>query len=385
MAGSGLIREGVPGPAKARPVNIGFLMDQIAGHVTNYRNLRTVADRDPAITGHWRELHYYVESGLFERARRRFPFIPQYATGVARGTLELHRGLRHGGFDVVFTNASVALLRRRALSRTPWMYDFDSTPKQRDEMRAYTERPDPEPVARLKKRMMGDLFHSATLLKAWSHWAKRSVVDDYGVSADKVIVNPPGVDLEFWRPAPEAQPASSGPRRVLFVGGDFRRKGGDLLLEWYRGQRPDEVELHIVTREEVPGNRPGVHVYHDMQPNTPELLALYHRCDVFALPSLGECFGIATVEAMAAGLPVIVTSVGGTADIVESGRNGFLVGADDGNALASALDAVLGDEQRRLAMGKQGRLMAEQRFDVEANARETLALLKQLAARERAQ
>jgi glycosyltransferase involved in cell wall biosynthesis len=228
---------------------------------------------------------------------------------------------------------------------------------------------------------MRDLFHSATRLQAWSHWAKQSVVDDYGVPEDKIVVNPPGVDLGRWRPRPDARERRR-PAQVLFVGGDFRRKGGDVLLDWFRTQNPDEVELQIVTREEVAPRR-GVHVHRDMQPNSEQLTALYHQCDVFVLPSLGECFGIATVEAMATGLPVVVTDVGGTADIVEPGRNGYLVTPNSVGELSQAIDAILSDDARRSWMGLQARRMAEVRFDLETNAKRTIDELKRMALERR--
>lgn len=363
------------------PVRLGFMMDQIAGHITNYRNLRGVAERDEGIRADWREVQYRYGAGGVERARQRLPFVAEYATGVARGTLDLHRGLRNHQYEAVFTNASVAPLKRRALGRTPWMYDFDSTPIQRDQMETYTQHTDAKPVARLKWWLMRDLFHSATRLQAWSHWAKQSVVDDYGVPEDRIVVNPPGVDLARWRPRPDARERRR-PAQVLFVGGDFRRKGGEVLLDWFRTQNPDEVELQIVTREQVSSAR-GVHVHRDMQPNSEQLRALYHQCDVFVLPSLGECFGIATVEAMATGLPVVVTNVGGTADIVEHGRNGYLVTPNSVGELSLSIDAILGDDARRSWMGLQARRIAEVRFDLETNAKRTIDELKRMALERR--
>ena len=364
-----------------QPVRLGFLMDQIAGHITNYRNLRGVAEHDASIRADWREVQYRYGTGGVERVRQRLPFVAEYATGVARGTLDLHRGLRHHKYEAVFTNASVAPLQRRALARAPWMYDFDSTPIQRDQMETYTRHTDAKPVARLKWWLMRDVFHSATRLQAWSHWAKQSVVDDYGVPEDKIIVNPPGVDLARWRPRPDAR-ETRRPAQVLFVGGDFRRKGGAVLLDWFRTQNPDEVELQIVTREDVE-NRRGVHVHRDMQPNSEQLRALYHQCDLFVLPSLGECFGIATVEAMATGLPVVVTNVGGTADIVEPGRNGYLVPPNSVGELSQAIGAILGDDVLRSAMSLQARQIAEVRFDLETNAKRTIDELKRMALERR--
>jgi len=359
---------------------IGFVMDQIAGHVTNYHNMRDVAMLDPEIQAIWHEIHYYKSGGAIEQLHERvLPFLPNYATGIMRGAWEAHKALRNGTYDALFSNASIGVFFNRTFRRIPTLIDFDSTPLQIDQMDAYNSSVDPKPLAAFKWRLTRDMLRSATLLQAWSHWAKQSAVDDYGISADKIVVNPPGVNLGFWRPNPSLRnPSAQHPLKVLFVGGDFRRKGGHLLLEWYKSQRPATIELHIVTREPVDSGS-GIHVYHNVQPNSDQLIGLYQSSDLFVLPSLGECFGIATVEAMAAGLPVIASDVGGTADIIEPERNGFIVPGNDVAALGRAITMILGDATRRQNMGAQSRLLAEERFDLRKNAQHTFHYLKQIA------
>ncbi|HNP69478.1 MAG TPA: glycosyltransferase family 4 protein [Kouleothrix sp.] len=356
-------------------------MDQIAGHVTNYHNLREAAQTEPEFNASWYEIHYYKSGGAIEKLRERVvPFVPTYFSGISRGAWETHKALRGQRFDALFSNASVGVFFSRTFRHIPTMIDFDSTPHQIDQMAAYsTGSPDPKPVAQLKWRLSQRMMEAAALLQAWSNWAKDSAIRDYGADPNKVIVNPPGIKLDFWKPAPErAERDASQPRRILFVGGDFRRKGGPVLLEWFRHQAAGAYELHIVTREAV-DTAPGVYVYHNMQPNSAELLKLYHQSDLFVLPSLGECFGIATVEAMGAGLPVITSDVGGVADIVDVGGNGFIVPSDNAAELGQAIAGVFADEQRRVAMGIQSRALAEQRFDVRRNAARTFGYLRQLA------
>jgi hypothetical protein len=360
---------------------IGFVMDQIAGHVTNYHNLRDVAAHEPELQAAWHEIYYYKAGGPIEQVRERIlPFMPTYATGIMRGAWETHKALRGGTYDALFSNASVSVFFNRTFRRIPTMIDFDSTPLQIDQMAAYNSSIDPKPLAAFKWRLTRDMMRAATLLQAWSHWAKQSAVDNYGIPADKIIVNPPGVNLDFWRPnRSPGNLSAEQPLKVLFVGGDFRRKGGDLLLEWYKSQHPDTTELHIVTREPVEAG-PGVHVYHNIQPNSDQLVGIFQSSDLFVLPSLGECFGIATVEAMAAGLPVIASDVGGTADIIEPGRNGFIVPGNDIAALSGTITTILEDAALRRSMGDQSRLLAEERFDLQKNARLTFYHLRQIAS-----
>lgn len=357
---------------------VGFLVEQVAGHVTNYRNLLSVVESDSEIDADWHEIRYHIDGGLIERLRARLPWVPAHSAGLCRAAYETHRALRSDKYAALFCNTTVGAFFPSAFRKTPTLIDLDSTPLQIDRMRDYGSPQDTPLFAKLKWNLWRNFMHAATLVHAWSHWAKQSVIDDYQVPEERVVVNPPGVDLAFWRPNPAGVTKVERPRRVLFVGGDFRRKGGLVLIDWFKQQKPLGVELHLVTREPVPPSD-NVFVYSDMQPNSASLLALYHSSDIFVLPSLAECFGIATVEAMAAGLPVITSDAGGTADIVASGRNGYIVKANDGRELGYAVMTILRDAALREQMSQESRKIAEERFDVRINARRTLDYLKRIA------
>jgi glycosyltransferase involved in cell wall biosynthesis len=86
--------------------------------------------------------------------------------------------------------------------------------------------------------------------------------------------------------------------------------------------------------------------------------------DVFVQPSLSEGLPLAVLEAMAAGLPVVATRVGGVAEAVRDGETGYLVPSADPPALADALAKVLGSEDRGAAFGARGRMRAEQEFSI---------------------
>ena len=95
--------------------------------------------------------------------------------------------------------------------------------------------------------------------------------------------------------------------------------------------------------------------------DVPECLATF---DVFVLPSLNEGMGLALVEAMAMGLPVVASRVGGVPDIVTDGVNGVLVPACDEQALASAVLGLLRDPSQRKAFGESAIRSVNQRFDI---------------------
>ena len=131
--------------------------------------------------------------------------------------------------------------------------------------------------------------------------------------------------------------------------------------------------LRIVTQSAVP-TRPGVEVHHGLSPNDPALRDLFRTSDVFVLPSVFEMFGIAAVEAAAAGLPLIVTSVGGLGDLVVDGVTGFSMAPGDVDALAGHLHTLAEQPALRRELGAAARRRAELEFDAGTNARRLVAL-----------
>lgn len=99
--------------------------------------------------------------------------------------------------------------------------------------------------------------------------------------------------------------------------------------------------------------------------DVPDLLA---SMDLFFLPTRAEPFGIAVIEAMAAGVPVVATRVGGIPEIITSPELGTLVPADDAEASADAVLALLSDDARRKSLGERGRAALSGRFDPRAYA-----------------
>lgn len=96
--------------------------------------------------------------------------------------------------------------------------------------------------------------------------------------------------------------------------------------------------------------------------------------DVFVLPSEWESFGLAPVEAMAMGKPVILSRVGGMSELVIDGESGIYVASGDVTALASALAIVLNDALLRDRLGKAGRARVEKLFSLDAMAEKTWGL-----------
>lgn len=350
-------------------------MVRTAGHATHVANLAKIAGEDSTVDAKWTDVRSHVGGGRVEWVTSRL------GRGQSiRPLVDLVGGLRWSEIDALLTNLPEIALYPRRMRRCPVLVDFDSTPAQLAAMPEYARPNASGRLAGLRDARVRRLWDDVHTFVAWSEWAKASAVDDYGIDPERVVVNPPGVDLDLWTPLEKNHRRTNRPMRILFVGGDLRRKGGQLLVEWFVRRRPAETELHLVTREPVePAD--GVIVHTDLTPNSDRLVDLYRNSDVFVLPSSAECFGIATIEAMAMGLPVVVGDVGASSEIVEDGGNGHLIRPGDINGLGDALDAILGDEDSRQRMGQRSRALAAERYDVASTAATMLDLMKK-ASRE---
>lgn len=369
----------------------GFIMQQVLGHITAYHNFRRFVDQDASVLPTWTEVTYHEPGRWIER----LPLIRPGVKGVARGAIQVRRGLRKKSYHaVLFNSQSLCLFVRGYMRRVPSVIVTDVTPHQYDLMGEFYDHPQPRDsaIARYKQRVNVDVYRSARLIVPWSHWTKGSLMRDYGVAEDKIVVLPPGVDVDQWAPpaagAREAQ--REGTRqllRVLFVGGDFVRKGGPLLLDWFLNRGQQRCELHMVTRTPPVLREPvsGLHFYTTLEANDPLLMQLYRESDLFVLPTLADCFGVASIEAMATGLPVITTNVGGVPDIVDDGQQGFLIEPQDGVALGFRLERLLEDAPLRRSMGEHARSKVLARFDAHKNSKRLLEMMKALVMPEERQ
>src|SRR5262249_8779201 len=109
-----------------------------------------------------------------------------------------------------------------------------------------------------------------------------------------------------------------------------------------------------------------------------DLGRIFRNWDMFALSSHEEGFGLAALEAMAAGLPVVATAVGGLPEIIVDGETGYLVPPADATALAGRLRLLILDEQRRAAMGVAGEKRVRCCFSVDSMVAKTAAIYEDL-------
>jgi glycosyltransferase involved in cell wall biosynthesis len=186
------------------------------------------------------------------------------------------------------------------------------------------------------------------------------------LGARGIAVIPSGVDL------PSEVGAEADPPEVFYAGRLSPEKGVLELVEAARG-------LNLVVAGDGPLRRQVPQALGFVPPD--ELALLYARAALVACPSHREGFGVACLEAMAHGRPVVASAVGGLLDLVVDGETGIHVPPGDVPALRAALERLLGDRELRRHMGEAGRRRAGERFSWDAVTRETLDLYARYAGK----
>lgn len=358
----------------AGPARFAFVLEQTLGHVAHTANLERALAATGWVDGSVHKLPYEPASAL-----ARLPGLRNWSLRASLlGRAALRRLRQQGALDAAFIHTQVASLLSVGVMRSvPTVVSLDATPVNFDDVgRAYGHRRGGALAETAKAAVNRRAFLAAAALVTWSRVAADSLSADYGVPASRVHVVPPGVDLERFRPG-DGPPATLV--RVLFVGGDFARKGGHDLLAALQGM-PD-AELDVVTGSDVGPVPPDVRcrVHRNLRPGDPELLALYRSADVFVLPSRGDCLPQVLAEAAACGLPLVATAVGAVPEVVRDGVNGLLVPPGSLPDLRLALRRLVESRELRLAMGRESLELARREHDALANHRRIFELMADVA------
>jgi glycosyltransferase involved in cell wall biosynthesis len=214
----------------------------------------------------------------------------------------------------------------------------------------------------------------------------REIARDFGVARERIRMVANGVDTELFRPDPSV---ARRDHEILCVGRAADPNKGVKLLVEALARLPDRVRLTLVDddapdhgarrwarelgcadRLELVGRVP-----------TPELLRLYRRAALVAVPSLYEGFGLPAAEAMACGTPVVASAAGGLTEVV--GDAGVLVAPGNPGALARAISELLDRPATRAELGVQGRKRVETVYAWPRVAATTVEVYRELVAARR--
>jgi len=207
------------------------------------------------------------------------------------------------------------------------------------------------------KRTRGNLVMSGFI--------RKSLIEDYHCDPARITVIGAAPNL----PPPGRLPENAGysNRTVLFVGIDWERKGGPVLVEAFRKVLEKMPDARLI----IAGSRPAVDLPNvEIVGRVPltEVSGLLLRSSVLALPSLREPQGVNAIEALMHRIPVVASRIGALPDMVEDGECGVIVPPNDADALAGALVRLLGDPALCRRYGDAGRERAMARYSAEAVA-----------------
>jgi glycosyltransferase involved in cell wall biosynthesis len=299
--------------------------------------------------------------------------------GFAERTEQVEEELdaREGSFDVVF---QLQTLFAPGTRPRPYVIYSDATNALLERHGAALGRIPPD-RAREWQRREQEVARGARFVFTYSEFARRSFVEDYGCAPERVITAGAGAHLPA---SPDAESGAGRPT-ALFVGMDFERKGGPVLLEaWQLVERelPDAELLVAGPRRRIPSAARNVRWLGRV--GREEVAALYRSATVFVLPSLYEPFGLVVLEAMSAGLPVVASDCCALPELVEPGVTGELVEPGSPDALAAALVRLLADPWRAAEQGRAGRERLRARHTWSRAAEKVAAGLEAAVAEQRA-
>ncbi|HXY25321.1 MAG TPA: glycosyltransferase family 4 protein [Candidatus Acidoferrum sp.] len=247
-----------------------------------------------------------------------------------------------------------------------------------------------EPLGSLRRQAL----RRASLVLVPSKDTADHVATVQGVARERIRVLPWALDPQFEAlvaAGSQLSPPSEFPRgRVILTVGRWlateRYKGMDtlitalprLLMKWpdlqlvLAGSGDDRAWLE----DSAEKNGVAMHVHFLTGLSYGELAACYTACEIFALPSRGEGFGFAYLEAMACGKPVIGGAHGGAPEVIQDGATGYLVPHGDPIQLATAIQTLLADPAHAKEMGARGKQAVEQQYRFQAFAKSVKKILR---------
>ena len=354
---------------KTTPPKILFVMMGELGHVTFAARLKEFIEADSRIESSWLYIRPVSEAKYFwEKTSSWLPLPIAYSLFVRRRLRELLK--KQKDFDAYFIHTyDLGLFLPKLVKKKTFVLSLDSTSRLTRAFAASNLQNIVRTQIRRFYRIVSDYLERKALKKAdlivsWSKWAAQSLIDDYKVPQEKIIIVPPALakkDASYTLRTKE----STGKLRLLFVGGDLKRKGIDILIALMNEGLENVCELDIVTKDKIEITSESIRLHYGLKYDSPELINLFAAVDVFILPTTMDMLAIVLIEACAAGLPSISTNIAAIPEVVEDGRSGFLIAPQDKTALKIAIERFVSDRNLCRTMGTHARAIYEQRFTAE--------------------
>lgn len=329
---------------------------------------RTVVDKFAEALGRVKGIHpAYVFVGAEDRAKYPVPWWarltdPWEAEFVARRAA---RQAINQEFDLLLVNAWELVVAFQDLARrvpsAAWLDSVPATVNAQLRERGVTGW----------KRWLSHRVHHRSFARAVREFdlflpkaseCAEALHRDYGIERERCYITLAPQRLDSWAPVARTY---SRPIRLLFVGNDFARKGGDFLLRLYSEHLLGVCTLTIASNDSAVGARTlpaGVEWLRGR--NSVQLVEVYRNCDVFVFPTQHDHAPEVVAEALAAGLPCLVTGVNGVRDFVRDGENGFVMPRDGSTeSWAARLLPLIANPAELRRMSECARRFAEENLD----------------------
>jgi glycosyltransferase involved in cell wall biosynthesis len=328
-----------------------FLPDRVCSHVVIVRPPAMGAQKTP-------------------KAGTSFNIVPHGTSQLFRAARETALQIQDNGSDIVFLNGFNAtilgyLLRRLLPPNLPILSTYHGTYFPR----TMVERVKAAVFDRLERRFIQR--HASAVIAVSHHSA--AVLKGKGVPAEKLRVLHNGIAPGIPLITPKTHSAARGQQdavKIITVSRLNEAKGIDVLLRAFSGaaQKYPKAELEIVGSGELEDQLKSLAVSLGVSDRTHflgnrnDIADLLSEADIFAMTSRQENHSVAILEAMRAGLPLVVTDVGGNSESIDHGQEGFLVADLDSAEAEERMSELIGSPDLRARLGQSARTRFEANF-----------------------
>jgi glycosyltransferase involved in cell wall biosynthesis len=262
----------------------------------------------------------------FFKTQTAVEFLRSYSKYFSR---QLEKELVKRPVDLLFVSASSQMIAYLETD-IPIIYMTDATFQQ---LQGYYAGFSNLPAYNIRQGMELDkkAFQRASHSMLASEWNRSSAINDYGIEPGKISVHPCGANLDNIPSADSISPTASKTLRLLFLGVEWERKGGEIVLDSFRILQKHGLKVQLNIIGCVPphdlSNDSNIKVIPFLDKNKDEDLReldkIFRETDLLFLPTRAECAGVVFSEASAFAIPSITTDTGGVSTYVLNGVNGF--------------------------------------------------------------
>lgn len=331
-----------------------------------YGELSVFHYRLPKLLQEWLTTQKSLSRRVF-RKHTAVEFLESYARYFSK---RLSRDLEKNPVDILFVPAASQLIAY-VKTNIPIIYMTDASFRQ---LQGYYASFSNLGSRNIRQGVQLDrrAFQRAAHCMLASEWCRHSAIHDYGIAPGSISVVPFGANLEKIPGKEELRQPEKGSCRLLFLGVEWERKGGEIALAAFRQLQKENLHPRLYIIGCVPpadlSGEKEITVIPFLDKNKPEdrerLHSIFLQTDFLLLPTRAECAGIVFCEAAAYGIPSITTATGGVTDYVKDGVNGFALPFHAGGEAYARVIAGLCHDRDQVSRLKES---SRQRYEDELN------------------